>query len=181
VKITRTRVLLGVALAITGYVVLTPPDSATPAADVAKDATASPTRVQRHSDHSEHLSANALSRLAHRAADATSAGELFAVHSWYTPPPPPPPPPPAPAISAEQAAALRTPTAPPLPFQFIGSYAPDGEATVFFLTRADRVYDVHVGEVIDESYSVDGFNGSQLLLTYKPLNIQQQLAVRGTQ
>jgi hypothetical protein len=78
-------------------------------------------------------------------------------------------------MSAEQAAALRTPTAPPLPFKYMGSYAPDGEATVFFLTRADRVYDVRVGETVDDTYSVDGYNGSQLLLTYKPLNIQQQL------
>jgi hypothetical protein len=179
-KITRTRVLLGVALAITGYVVLTPPDSATPAADVAKDATAGQTRVQRHADHSEHLAANALSRLAHRVAAATSAGELFAAHSWYTPQPPSPPAPAA-AIPAEQAAAPRAPIAPPLPFQFIGSFAPDGEPTVFFLTRADRVYDVRVGDSLDDTYSVDGFNGSQLLLTYKPLNIQQQLAARGTQ
>jgi hypothetical protein len=179
-KITKTRVLLGVALAVTGYVVLTPPDSAAPTADVAKDATASPTHVQRHSEHSEHLAANALSRLAHRVAAATSARELFAAHSWYTPPPTPPPAP-APAMSAEQAAALRTPTAPPLPFQYMGRYAPDGEATVFFLTRADRVYDVRVGDTLDDIYSVDGYNGSQLLLTYKPLKIQQQLAARGTQ
>jgi hypothetical protein len=63
----------------------------------------------------------------------------------------------------------------------MGRYAPDGEATVFFLTRADRVYDVRVGDTLDEIYSVDGYNGSQLLLTYKPLKIQQQLAARGTQ
>jgi hypothetical protein len=43
------------------------------------------------------------------------------------------------------------------------------------------VYDVHVGDTLDNIYSIDGFNGSQLLLTYKPLNIQQQLAAGGTQ
>jgi hypothetical protein len=167
-------------LAITGYVVFAPPDSAAPAADAAQDATASPnTRVQHHPEHSQHRAANALSRLAHRVADATSAAELFAAHSWYTPPPPPPPAPAA-AISEAQAAALRTPTAPPLPFQYMGSYAPDGKATVFFLTRADRVYDVRVGDMLDDTYSVDGFNGTQLLLTYKPLNIQQQLNAEGS-
>jgi hypothetical protein len=57
----------------------------------------------------------------------------------------------------------------------MGSYAPDGAAPVFFLTRADRVYDVRIGDTLDSTYSVDGFNGGRLLLTYKPLNIQQQL------
>jgi hypothetical protein len=73
------------------------------------------------------------------------------------------------------------PTAPPLPYQYIGSYKPDGETQVFFLTRGDRVYDVHVGDTLESTYSVDSFNGSQLLLTYKPLNIQQQLIAGGSQ
>jgi hypothetical protein len=79
----------------------------------------------------------------------------------------PPPPPP--------------PTAPPLPFTVMGSYARAGTPTVYFLTRGDRVFDVHVGDTIDNTYSVDGAANGLLTLTYKPLNIQQTLAVGGSQ
>lgn len=114
-----------------------------------------------------------------RAADFSHAEALFAIHSWYVAPPPPPPPAP---VAAPTAASLAptVPTAPPLPFQYIGSYKPDGGAQVFFLMQGDRVYDVRAGDTLDNTYSVDGFNGSQLLLTYKPLKIQQQLSVGGT-
>ncbi len=112
-----------------------------------------------------------------RTADATHAGALFATHSWYVAPPPPPPPPPATAVSLAPVA----PIAPPLPFQYMGSYQAEGAAQVFFLTHGDRVYDAKIGDILENTYSVDGFNGSQLLLTYKPLNIQQQLSVGGSQ
>ena len=114
-----------------------------------------------------------------RTADATHAAALFAAHSWYVAPPPPPPPP-APTVSAASLAPP-VPTAPPLPFQYMGSYQAEGAAQVFFLTHGDRVYDAKIGDILENTYSVDGFNGSQLLLTYKPLNIQQQLPVGGSQ
>jgi hypothetical protein len=112
-----------------------------------------------------------------RAAESSHAAALFAVHSWYVPPPPPPP---APAPAAASLAP-QVPVAPPLPFQFMGSYKPDGAAAVFFLTRGDRVYDVHVGDTLENTYSIDGFNGTQLLLTYKPLNIKQELSAGSPQ
>lgn len=113
-----------------------------------------------------------------RTADVAHSAALFATHTWYVAPPPPPPPPPS---ASAASLAPPVPTAPPLPFQYIGSYKPDGEAQVFFLTHDDRVYDAKVGDTLENTYSIDGFNGSQLLLTYKPLNIQQQLMVGGTQ
>jgi len=79
-----------------------------------------------------------------------------------------PPPPPA-------------PTAPPLPFGVMGSYARPGDAPVYFLTRGDRVFDVRVGDTIDHTYSVDSATNGQLLFTYLPLKIQQSLALGGTQ
>jgi hypothetical protein len=63
----------------------------------------------------------------------------------------------------------------------MGSYAPQGEAPVVFLTRGDVVYDVHVGDTLENTYSVDKLEGGQLYLTYKPLNIQQQLSAGGSQ
>jgi hypothetical protein len=69
------------------------------------------------------------------------------------------------------------PSAPPLPFAAMGSYARGTDSTVYFLTRGDRVFDVRVGDTIDNLYSVDGAENGQLKLTYKPLNIQQSLAI----
>jgi hypothetical protein len=168
----RTKVLIAIAAGITGYVVIAQknPQPAEPARDAAS--------VRR--PHALPVGPRppkfSLLQLAHRVVDQTAAGALFAANSWYVPPPPPP----APVVSAAQTAAPPVPTAPPLPFQYIGSYAPEGAAPVFFLTREDRVYDVRVGDTLDNIYSVDSFNGAQLLFTYKPLNIQQQLIAGGS-
>ncbi|MCX7056770.1 MAG: secretion system X translation initiation factor [Proteobacteria bacterium] len=109
-----------------------------------------------------------------RVADASRAGALFGAHSWYVAPPPPayvPPPPPPPPPP---------PMAPPLPFVFLGSYTPGGDATVFFLTRGDRVYDVKVGDTLDGIYQVESATGGQLTFNYKPLNQRQALAIGAT-
>ena len=71
------------------------------------------------------------------------------------------------------------PVAPPLPFTYMGSYTPNGSPQVFFLTNGEKVYDVHVGDTIDNTYSVDAFTNNQLVFTYKPLNQQQQLSTGG--
>jgi hypothetical protein len=106
--------------------------------------------------------------------DQTSAGALFASHSWYVAPPPPPP-----VVVDTTPAPPPKPVAPPLPFTYMGSYAPNGAKPVFFLTQGDRVYDVHVGDTLDNTYSVDAFNNGALTFTYKPLNQQQQLMTGG--
>ena len=51
----------------------------------------------------------------------------------------------------------------------------NGQPMVIFLTNGDRVYDVHVGDTLDNTYSIDSFSNGRLVLTYKPLNEQQQL------
>jgi protein involved in polysaccharide export with SLBB domain len=71
------------------------------------------------------------------------------------------------------------PTAPPLPYTFVGSYAEGNKDTVYFLTRDDRVYDVKPGDTLDQIYSVDAVENGQLIFTYKPLNIRQTLSVGG--
>jgi len=98
-------------------------------------------------------------------ASASKTGELFKPKSWYVAPPPPPPPPPP------------KPTAPPLPFTFIGkTQEPDGTITLF-LSGHDRVYLVKSGDTIDGIYRIDGIKNGQLTLTYLPLQIQQSLTV----
>jgi len=152
---TRSKWLTGIAAAVAAWVFFGPNGSEPVEATHASPRAVPPT-------------------LAERVADPKAAGTLFAVHSWYVPPPPPP----APVVDTTPAPPPK-PTAPPLPYKLIGSYTPDGEKTVFFLSAGDKVYDVHVGDTIDNTYSIDSYNNGQLVLTYKPLNLQQQLLLTG--
>jgi hypothetical protein len=169
---TRGKWLTGVAVLVTGYVVFGPKDSdsveparagASPAAHAPHAATGSSAPVAR-----------SLLALAHRVVEQSASGSLFAAHSWYVAPPSPPP-----VAFSTAPVELPKPVAPPLPFTYMGSYAPDGGALVFFLTQGDRVYDVHIGDTLDGTYTVDSFNNGQLVFTYKPLNTQQQLITGG--
>jgi len=108
----------------------------------------------------------ASSHIAERTADASHAEALFAAHSWYVAPPPPPPPPPVPPPPPE---------APPFPYTFVGSYAPAGEQPVYFLARADRVIDAHVGDRLDGVYAFESAASGNLVFNYLPLNIRQSV------
>jgi hypothetical protein len=103
-----------------------------------------------------------------RADGKKGIGNAFNATSWYVPPPPPPSlPPPA-------------PTAPPLPFTYMGQYHDGGaKGMVIFLSGAERVYTVSPGDVIDGTYSVGQVTAGQLELTYLPLNIKQSLNIGG--
>jgi hypothetical protein len=171
----RTKILVGVAAVIGAYVIFWPPESGTVAEARDSQRAGAGTRARAPQVTSGRASATeALTLFAHRVADATAAGSLFAAHSWYVAPPPPPPPSAAPQPPPK-------PTAPPLPYQFMGSYTPDGGALVVFLTRGDVVFNVHLGDTLENTYGVDKLEGGRLYLTYKPLNIQQQLDAGGTQ
>jgi hypothetical protein len=102
-----------------------------------------------------------------REAAAGEPENVFASKSWYVPPPPPPPPPPVVVVPV-------VPTAPPLPFTYLGQYADAGKPT-FLLVKGDRILTVKEGEIIEGNYRVDGIAGSKLGLTYLPLNIKQTL------
>lgn len=98
------------------------------------------------------------------------AAELFAAKSWYVAPPPPPPqpppPPPAPVM----------PSAPPLPFAFMGRMI-EAERLTVFLVKGERVYLASEGDVIDDIYKLEKIEPGQLTLLYLPLNAVQTLAV----
>jgi hypothetical protein len=167
---TRSKWLTGIAATVAAYVVFGPKD-----ADPVEPSRTATTHAVRAAPGggavpSSTPVAQSLLRLAHRVVGESAAGSLFAVHSWYVAPPPPPP-----APASTEPVEPPKPVAPPLPFAFMGSYAPAGAAPVFFLTQGDRVYDVHLGDTIDNTYSVDAFTDGKLIFTYKPLNQQQQL------
>ena len=178
----RFKLLCAAAAAIAIYLLFSAPDASTtttntstvPSRSGSERESAAPARRNVSSTSGPDASA-LLARLSRRVSDGKAAPALFHSQSWYVAPPPPPsapyvapPPPPA-------------PTAPPLPFTVMGSYAHPGDVIVYFLTRGDRVFDVHVGDTIDHTYSVDGAANGQLLFTYLPLKIQQTLAVGGSQ
>jgi hypothetical protein len=104
-----------------------------------------------------------------RVVAPSHAAALFARHSWYVPPPVVPPPPPSPPPPPPE------PTAPPFPYTFVGSYAPEGDKPVFFLAHGDRVIDAHVGDRLDGVYQFESAAGGQLVFVYTPLNIRQKL------
>jgi len=101
-----------------------------------------------------------------RTADSSHAAALFAAHSWYVAPPPPPPAAPLPPPP---------PQAPPFPYTFVGSYAPAGEQPVYFLAKADRVIDAHVGDRLDGIYAFESADPGNLVFNYLPLNIRQSV------
>ena len=170
----RSKWLTGIAAAIAAWVAFGPKEQES----------VEPSRASAgaavHAAHAANTSSGAapmarsLLALAHRVVEQTSAGSLFAAHSWYVAPPPPPPPP---VNTVPTVVEPVKPMAPPLPFTYMGSYTPKGTAPVFFLTQGDRVYDVRVGDTIDSTYTVDAFANGQLVFTYKPLEQKQQLMI----
>ena len=166
----RTKVLIGAALGCAGWIIMMPDTSQTveavrgPAADPSTHA-AKAAPADRRSPIM-----NASFRMSDRIVKDTTAASLFSPHSWYVAPPAPPP---APVVFQPPPA----PTAPPLPFAYMGTYRSEGAVPTYFLTSGDRVYDVKIGDTLDNTYSVDAVRSGQMLLTYIPLKIQQSLAV----
>ena len=170
---TRLKVLCGAAVAVGVYILVSGPDSS-PSVVAPAPAPAANTHAKMPTATVSRDTVSPMLRLAHRVTQSKAVESLFRTQSWYVAPPPPPP---APVVYVPPP----PPTAPPLPFTVMGSYAHPGDATVYFLTRGDSVFDVHVGDTIDNTYSVDGAANGQLLLTYKPLNIQQTLPLGDSQ
>lgn len=107
-----------------------------------------------------------LERLGRSLPDAgEEADNVFAATSWYVPPPPPPPPPPAPPP---------VPTAPPLPFTYLGRYE-DAPTRLTILVKGERMYTVAEGDVIEDIYRIEQVTPGAVELTYLPLNIKQSL------
>jgi hypothetical protein len=104
-----------------------------------------------------------------RAAASVADQDLFASHSWYVPPPPPP---------AAKPVPPPAPTAPPLPFEFMGSYVASGGGAVYYLVKGDRLFDAQLGDTIDGLYTVDAVQDEQLVFTYLPLKERQALSLR---
>jgi hypothetical protein len=105
-----------------------------------------------------------------RVAD-TSA--LFVSQSWAPPPPPAPP-------KQQETEPPPAPTAPPLPFTYVGKKAEEGTWEVY-LARGEQTYIVREHSVIDPMYRVESIKPPTLSVTYMPLNEIQVLAIGGVE
>lgn len=125
--------------------------------------------TSRHiADEAPALPALKLDRLA-RTDEAVPEQDPFAGKSWYVPPPPPPP---SPKIQETPK-----PTAPPLPFAYMGRMQEEGAQAVVYLTQGARAHSVSQGDTIDRTYRLESISPTQLVLTYLPLGIRQTLSI----
>nr|WP_180206141.1 hypothetical protein [Pseudomonas sp. SbOxS1]NYU06357.1 hypothetical protein [Pseudomonas sp. SbOxS1] len=108
--------------------------------------------------------------------DLSPAGDLFAARSWKA----------APTLASvtEQpinvAPVVQAPTAPPMPFQFIGRMHDRTDLQVF-LQNGEKIYVVRKGDVIDETWKIEGISDLELSLVYLPLHLSQTLSVGSAQ
>lgn len=112
-----------------------------------------------------------LAKLEKRRQERGKVSDVFNQTSWYVAPP-------APVKVVKQEAVVPVsapaPTAPPLPFTYLGRYGETDGRTVV-LAIGEKVYPVKVGDVIDNTYRVEKFSPGMVNLTYLPLNTVQSL------
>lgn len=135
----------------------------------ADQAAAQPREAQQSSNEA-HVELERLKQAKVEAEVPPEIGNVFAASSWYVPPPPPPPLPPPPPPK---------PTAPPLPFTYLGSYD-DALSQIVILARGDRVYTVAEGDLIDSIYRVESVKAGMVQFTYLPLKIRQSIMTGGS-
>ena len=107
--------------------------------------------------------------------EVVSSG-LFESRSWYAPPPPVAAAPVAEAVPVQP----QQPTAPPLPFIFIGRMLDGGEVTLF-ISNAGNHYSVKEHDVVEDTYRVEKITESEVVLTHLPTSTEQTLVFNSTQ
>ncbi|MFJ7285326.1 hypothetical protein [Pseudomonas sp. NPDC099000] len=108
--------------------------------------------------------------------DLSPSGDLFAARSWKA----------APTLASvtEQPVNLtpvvQVPSAPPMPFQFVGKLHDRSDLQVF-LQNGEKIYVVRKGDVIDDTWRIEGISDVELSFVYLPLHLSQTLSVGSTQ
>jgi len=103
---------------------------------------------------------------------APPSRDLFPTQQWT--------PPQALASVTEQPVVIppepAAPTAPILPFRFIGRMGERDDLQIF-LQSGEKLYVVRQGDVIDDTYRLDRVSATELSLVYLPLHQPQTLSV----
>lgn len=131
-----------------------------------KDSDDNRTRIELHEPPNIRFDLYAIKRT---APDNIQTHGLFHPQSWYAPPPRPP-------VSSLPSPP---PSAPPLPFTFVGRMI-DENSVILFLSRGAHQYLVKESEILDNDYRLDKITDSNAVFTYLPLSIQQTLAFNST-
>ena len=101
-----------------------------------------------------------------RPEGAPPAKDLFNARSWE---------PRVREKKAPEVAPPPAPTAPPLPFAYVGRWLERGE-TIVVLSKAGQTYIVHAGESLDGTYVLETIEDDKLTIRYLPLGIAQVLS-----
>ena len=117
--------------------------------------------------------------LLRRDAQARPEGDAFAAHSWQAPPPPPRPKLIAPEPEPAEAPPA-PPSAPPLPFTYLGAFEATGGKRVLYIVEGDKVHAVSEGETVNELYQVEAVGPDEMVFLYLPLKQRQTLGLGGT-
>ncbi|MBZ4201543.1 MAG: hypothetical protein LAC70_00255 [Methylovulum sp.] len=75
-----------------------------------------------------------------------------------------------------KAAKPEPPAAPPLPYVYMGKMIENGKLEIF-LTLNNKPYVVHVGDILDNQYSVNSIQPQLIEFTYLPLKQIQTLSI----
>ncbi|MGE8186770.1 hypothetical protein [Pseudomonas sp. NPDC086278] len=108
--------------------------------------------------------------------DLSPAGDLFAARSWKA----------APVLASvteqpvNRIAVVQAPSVPPMPFQFVGKLDDRSDLQVF-LQNGEKIYVVRKGDVIDDTWRIEGISDAELRFVYLPLHVSQTLSVGSTQ
>ena len=87
---------------------------------------------------------------------------------------------PPPSVAAvARSAQPQPPAAPPLPYVYMGKSISQGKTRVF-LTRDEKPYVAHLGDILDDQYRIDAINPPVLEFTYLPLAQKQILHIGAT-
>ncbi|QVN19709.1 hypothetical protein [Burkholderia pyrrocinia] len=98
-----------------------------------------------------------------------AAHDPFTASSWL-----PPPPVAAPTLPETRPAP---PSAPPVPFTYVGEQDAKAAKPHVFLSNGDQLLIVSPGDVIDGQYRVESVSESNVVLTYLPLNQVQVVSI----
>ncbi|WLH15472.1 hypothetical protein PSH58_11920 [Pseudomonas hefeiensis] len=108
--------------------------------------------------------------------DLSPSGDLFAARSWKA----------TPTLATvteqpvNQTPVVQVPSAPPMPFQFVGKLHDRSDLQVF-LQSGEKIYVVRKGDVIDDTWRIEGISDVELSFVYLPLHLSQTLSVGSTQ
>lgn len=101
-----------------------------------------------------------------------SENDPFTVLSWLPPPPPPP-------RQLRRPQPAPPPSAPALPFVYLGMLNPETAKPQVFISSGDRLLIVSPGDVIDGVYRFESIAATEARFTYLPLNQRQVMSVQG--